>query len=82
MSCGCIVVFYYRGYEAELKWSGGDGVYWGRVLESGDGAIVMPDNHVLLFEGKTMEEAEADFRGTVDDYIDGGIPPGAAYDGG
>jgi predicted HicB family RNase H-like nuclease len=52
----------YKGYIGSYTWSEEDSIYHGRVNNLA--------NSIITFEGKTLEEVEADFKQAVDDYID------------
>jgi predicted HicB family RNase H-like nuclease len=53
-------VFSHRGYSAVLYWEPERARYFGRVADIQD---------VVTFYGETREDAEREFRESVDDYI-------------
>ena len=51
----------YKGYLGSIEYSEEDGVYFGRVFGL--------NNSRASYEGKTVEELEADFKKAIDDYL-------------
>ena len=51
----------YRGYSGLANFDSNAGLIRGRVLNLHD---------MITFQGKTLEEAEAAFRDSVDDYLE------------
>ena len=52
----------YKGYSANLEVDVEVGIIFGRVLD-------INDNDVVIFKGKTVEEARQAFNQSVDDYL-------------
>ncbi|MCD7919480.1 MAG: antitoxin HicB [Clostridiales bacterium] len=58
---GVTALLRYRGYAGSLSYSPEDGLYVGKILNAKD---------MLYFHGKTVKEAEENFRDCVEEYID------------
>lgn len=55
-----ITTMRYKGYEAIVEFCDIDRLFFGRVHSNND---------VILFDGQTLDECEANFHKMVDDYI-------------
>ncbi len=51
----------YRGYHAKVEYSPEDGAFVGRVFGIAD---------TLVFDGQSVEELQAMFHASIDDYLD------------
>ncbi len=52
----------YKGFKGSSEFSSEDDCYFGKLLDVGQ--------DLIMYEGKTLEGLEKDFRETVDEYID------------
>ncbi len=52
----------YKGFKGSVEYDEEYQIYDGKLLNAGD--------DLIMYEGKTLEEFEKDFRETVDEYID------------
>lgn len=68
----------YKGYVGSIEISDEDNCLYGKVLD-------LPKDTMITYEGETVQELKADFRGAVDDYIvhckEAGITPRKSYSG-
>ena len=51
----------YKGYTGSIEISKADKLLYGKVLNV---------NSLISYEGKTVEELEADFKGALDEYLE------------
>lgn len=51
----------YKDYVGKIEYDYEDDMYFGKVLGT---------KHDVLFNGRSVKEAEEDFREAVDDYLD------------
>lgn len=51
----------YKGYSGHVDFDDGAGVFHGEVLDTRD---------VITFQGLSVEEIEAAFRASIDDYLE------------
>ena len=67
----------YKGYKGSVEYSKVDNCLFGKVLGM--------NKDCITYEGNTIDELNADFRGGIDDYIAGcvadGIKPRKPYSG-
>lgn len=50
----------YKGYRGSIERE--EDYYWGQVMGL--------DKSILLYEGKTLEELDSDFKGCIEDYYE------------
>ena len=68
--------FNYKGYQGSIETSIKDRCLFGKILNIND---------LILYEGQTLDELEADFKESVNDYLqtcsEAGIEPKKPYKG-